>query len=729
MFRYPYSDNVETILNKTPWLSICIFLLVIFTEATYAQPLLLNELPTGSLGTWADQYIEDGRVLSLDEAQALLSKGEFQQNKRPIPSEGIGAKPQWLHLEFLNPTAATVPMRLVVGTTWTDRIDAYLVQADQPTARWQTGDEFPDAKGLTPGIGYTLTLNFAPGRSDLYLRVESIDPLIFPIEVLTEEEAISQQRLVHYSYGFVFGFLMALSAYNAILFAGLRKRSYLYYALYLTSLIALITCYTGHGSAWLWPDQPQIQRYVILVMMVVYGCSGLLFASRFLALKEHAPRTLQWVQLYAALGLAFIVLSILLGSQLLAARVAFVFTAAFSVCMVYLSIITMKTGQASGRYFLNAALFGMIGSASTTLAVWGWVPFNTLTYHALEFGVIIEATLFALALSYHFNALSDNLEKINILNNALSLEVAERRQAEAALKESEFRWKFAIEGSGDGVWDWNIETDEAQYSKQWKEMLGYNDNDILPTNDEWFSRVHPDDQLYVKKSMHDYLEGRTEIYVVEYRLRCKDDSYKWILGRGMIVSRSEDGKPLRMIGTHTDITERKFLEYELMCQAQVDHLTGLSNRRHFIAQGEIELSRAIRYGTPLSVLMLDIDYFKNVNDTYGHQIGDAVLQVTSKICQDTLRQVDIAGRLGGEEFAVILPETTRKEALDVAERLREAVAKAAVTMPAGLPIHFTVSIGVTSLDDKGTNIDMLLNQADKALYKAKATGRNRVCVG
>ena len=116
---------------------------------------------------------------------------------------------------------------------------------------------------------------------------------------------------------FVFGFLMALSAYNAILFVGLRKRSYLYYALYLTSLIALITCYTGHGSAWLWPDLPQIQRYVILVMMVVYGCSGLLFASRFLALKEHAPRTLQWVQLYAALGLAFIVLSILLGSQLL----------------------------------------------------------------------------------------------------------------------------------------------------------------------------------------------------------------------------------------------------------------------------------------------------------------------------------------------------------------------------------------------------------------------------
>ena len=128
-------------------------------------------------------------------------------------------------------------------------------------------------------------------------------------------------------------------------------------------------------------------------------------------------------------------------------------------------------------------------------------------------------------------------------------------------------------------------------------------------------------------------------------------------------------------------------------------------------------------------MMLDIDFFKNVNDTYGHQVGDTVLQVISKICQDTLRQVDLAGRLGGEEFAVILPETAAKEALEVAERLREAIAKSEVTLPTGLPIHFTASIGVTTLRDKNVNFDMLLNQADKALYEAKGSGRNKSCVG
>jgi PAS domain S-box-containing protein len=142
-------------------------------------------------------------------------------------------------------------------------------------------------------------------------------------------------------------------------------------------------------------------------------------------------------------------------------------------------------------------------------------------------------------------------------------------QREVSLKESEFRWKFAIEGSGDGVWDWNIQTDEAQYSIRWKEMLGYSEADILPTNQEWVARVHPDDQSHVAATMQAYLAGKTEIYVVEYRLRCKDDSYMWILGRGMIVSRDEDGKPLRMIGTNTDITERKQMEQALLREQQL----------------------------------------------------------------------------------------------------------------------------------------------------------------
>jgi diguanylate cyclase (GGDEF)-like protein/PAS domain S-box-containing protein len=143
----------------------------------------------------------------------------------------------------------------------------------------------------------------------------------------------------------------------------------------------------------------------------------------------------------------------------------------------------------------------------------------------------------------------------------------DRRQAEDALKDSEFRWKFAIEGSGDGVWDWNILTDEKKFSPRWKAILGYAESDILPTGQEWENRFHPDDKSHVAETMQAYLEGRAATYVVECRMRCKDKSYKWILGRGMVVSRSEDGKPLRMIGTSTDISFRKEAEAELRIAA------------------------------------------------------------------------------------------------------------------------------------------------------------------
>ncbi len=181
-----------------------------------------------------------------------------------------------------------------------------------------------------------------------------------------------------------------------------------------------------------------------------------------------------------------------------------------------------------------------------------------------------------------------------------------------------------------------------------------------------------------------------------------------------------------LCGISTDITERKALEERFEQQAHLDYLTGLYNRRHFMEQGETELSRAQRHGRALSIFMLDIDHFKQFNDTYGHKAGDQVLQKLAEVMRGTLRTVDILGRVGGEEFAVLLPETELAEAVEVAERLRLAVEQTAVVFEAGLPQHFTVSIGVTTQRKMETNLDILLSEADRALYRAKEAGRNRV---
>lgn len=307
----------------------------------------------------------------------------------------------------------------------------------------------------------------------------------------------------------------------------------------------------------------------------------------------------------------------------------------------------------------------------------------------------------------------------------LELRVSERTEA---LAHSEEQLRLVLEGAELGFWDWNIQTGEVERNARWAQMLGYEPDEIRHTTMQWSDFVHPDDRDKAWHSINDVLEGRSPRHKAEYRMLHKDGSIRWILDQANVMARAADGRPLRMSGTHSDITERKQLEFELERQVHIDYLTGASNRGHFMQQGETELSRAVRYGKPLSLLMLDIDYFKQINDSHGHKVGDDVLKKLVETCQKTLREVDIIGRIGGEEFAVLLPETPREQAAEVAERLRAELQESRVLLPQGLPIHFTVSIGVASMTSSEENVDMLLNAADKALYAAKAAGRNRVIV-
>jgi diguanylate cyclase (GGDEF)-like protein/PAS domain S-box-containing protein len=191
---------------------------------------------------------------------------------------------------------------------------------------------------------------------------------------------------------------------------------------------------------------------------------------------------------------------------------------------------------------------------------------------------------------------------------------------------------------------------------------------------------------------------------------------------------SLDGKLVKVVANFSDITEQKLLQQKLQDQAQVDYLTGLCNRRHFMHQAEMELARAIRYGKNLALFMMDVDHFKSINDSHGHQMGDLVLKKLAEICTGELREVDIIGRVGGEEFAVLLPETGEAEGAAVAERIRIAIENGKVSMDKGLPIRFNVSIGVTFLVSEEDNLDVLFARADRALYEAKAAGRNRTQV-
>ncbi|WP_375739828.1 diguanylate cyclase [Pseudomonas boanensis] len=426
-----------------------------------------------------------------------------------------------------------------------------------------------------------------------------------------------------------------------------------------------------------------------------------------------------------------------------------------------------------------------------------------------------------------------------------------------ALRESERRMALAMAGSGTGIWDRNVATGEIHYSTGWKAMLGYAEHEVGNRIEESYTRVHPADLDYVRATILAHFEQRTDAYEVEHRIRCRDGSYKWVCSRGKVVERDGAGKPLRMIGTTTDITamrtlservqqtaelmtdltneipgmvfqyrrqpdgtsrfsyvsagvqdiygltpeqlagsaealhaiihpddlprylasfevsandltpwhleyrvqlpgqgilwrqgdarprgledggvlwhgfitditERKQIEAELQVFATTDFLTQLSNRRHFMHQLEVELARVQRSaGHCAAILMFDLDHFKSINDRWGHSVGDQALRHFAGILCAQLRKTDAAGRMGGEEFAVVLSNANIDEAKTFAQRIQHELAESPVLHDQER-IPLAISVGITAIDANDATAESALSRSDMALYRAKRGGRNRI---
>jgi diguanylate cyclase (GGDEF)-like protein/PAS domain S-box-containing protein len=291
------------------------------------------------------------------------------------------------------------------------------------------------------------------------------------------------------------------------------------------------------------------------------------------------------------------------------------------------------------------------------------------------------------------------------------------------LRESEERWKFALEGAGDGVWDWDVQTDTVVMSTRYKQMAGYTDADIAANEDAWRSRIHPDDRAQVDEDIRAYLEGRTEAYYNEHRVLCLDGSVKWVLARGMVVARTPDGKPQRMIGTHADITKRKAMEERMRYMAHYDPLTELPNRSLISDRLQQAVIKAKRDKSHMALMFLDLDKFKPVNDTLGHEIGDLLLKQVAQRLQDSVRASDTVARIGGDEFVVLLPAIeAEQDATVVAEKILQALNRPFEV--AGHQLAISVSIGIAAYPEHGDNEKLLLINADIAMYHAKNSGRN-----
>ncbi|WP_296445156.1 sensor domain-containing diguanylate cyclase [Rhodoferax sp. UBA5149] len=312
------------------------------------------------------------------------------------------------------------------------------------------------------------------------------------------------------------------------------------------------------------------------------------------------------------------------------------------------------------------------------------------------------------------------------------------------------RLELALEAAGLDLWENNLLTGEVT-RKAMKTLteLGYSEHEMVVYVDDIYKLFHPDDVMTVKTAVDDHLSGRTPQYRCEFRLRAKNGVWVWYANYGKVMDGHSDAPGKRFIGVTFNIDDRKRKEDEIAqinrqladqntllqsCNAALellaasDSLTGLANRRTLMELGGNECKRAERFSHPVSLLMVDIDLFKSVNDAWGHLVGDHVICAVADACRTRIRGgLDTVARVGGEEFVIVLPETDHPSARILAESLCQAVAAQQVAAnDEGVSVTFTVSIGVATVEGGNLSFEQLMNNADKALYKAKQAGRNNV---
>ncbi|MGY1920392.1 sensor domain-containing diguanylate cyclase [Pseudomonas tolaasii] len=305
----------------------------------------------------------------------------------------------------------------------------------------------------------------------------------------------------------------------------------------------------------------------------------------------------------------------------------------------------------------------------------------------------------------------------------------------------------------DGIWDWNANTGFVYRNPGWYEMLGYPRHSLDNNVHTWESVIHPEDYPHVMRVFDDYISQRAPHYRTEYRCRKEDGTYLWIEDRGYVIARNPDGSVARMVGAHRDIHLRKSSIEQLeqrnqslealvaertrelsrvnqQLQAQLDEnrslaerdpLTLVANRYHLEKVLLAECDRAERFRIPVALVAMDIDDFKPINDRHGHAVGDQTLISVVKRLEGCMRPGDLLARWGGDEFMVVLPDSSLDEAKTVAERIRQHLSQ----MPAVGDFNVTLSLGVAQLRS-GEPPAALMARADQALYRAKAAGKDTV---
>jgi diguanylate cyclase (GGDEF)-like protein len=513
--------------------------------------------------------------VSFENAFIQYQQGQFAPNIDGKVSFGFTHDVLWVSALINNSTKKPLKKFFYLDSAWLDHADFYFIRQSQIIEKAFTGDAIPFSLRTNQTRMVAQPHVFKPGITQVLMRFESKDPLLIPLYLTTEEIIQSNLEVTNYFYGFLYGAFFILFVYNIALSVSLKDSSYIYYSLYLLSFLSLNIAYTGHGFKVIWPENLFVQRWAMILFLYCYIIFGIAFCFEFLKLKVYLPNVYRFNKtIYACLVLLVVSLFIY-ADQLLAVNVGVALTSLLVVIFISLGFLALRNGHAMVKFFIPAVFLGAGGAALSAATTWGAIPYNTMLFHSIEVGMLIEMFILALALAF-------NLKQVD--------------------------------------------------------------------------------------------KARITAEVI----------------------------------------------------AQVDHLTGLYNRRAFIVNASPLWDLGMREQKTFSMILLDIDWFKTINDDYGHAVGDATLKSIADTLKQHIRNSDVLARWGGEEFIIFLPNTDKLAAIQLADFMRKKIEKM-VVLHDGCSLSITASFGVAECNNQMTKLEDLTKIADIALYRAKNSGRNIVC--
>ena len=552
------------------------FIALLVSVNTKADTVTLPQFSDGTLGKQTQYFQEFNGKLSIDQARQYFDGSPVQQGSSNSISLGLGVDPAWMKITVFNEQTTPQHYRLSIETPWLDYIDTWLIQKDRVVKHVQGGDGYPFEQRPMQYRFYAFEYDFPPGRTEIYIRVESKGPMALPVRLSAIDDAIDRDITSAYQYGVLYGIMLALALYNLVLFIFIKQREYGLYSLYLIGFVLNSLSYTGQLHTIITYDfGAYFQDWLDIFLMITYSVAGLHFARVLLHTKGYAPsldRFVVWTTIVIPVGMLIgFALNHLFFSMLL----AFILNTCFVVLFVAMGSKALTAQKPFALIFLISSVTAAICIAASTLAVAGFlVPYNDYTFKAIEVGMAFEAILLAVILARQFR-----LAKLDKL-------IAET-------------------------------------------------------------------------------------------------------------------------------------------YARTDTLTQLNNRRGFQEHSEAPWLKLIRERRDASIVLLDIDFFKKINDQYGHGTGDRVLKKVAECIASTCRKRDVSARWGGEEFIILLPETTQHEAVIQAERIRAQIESLHFFVNQ-VKLSITASFGVAGSGKghfQGERLtigifETMINQADRALYLA-----------